>query len=135
MALTAIQVQKAKPKDKPYKLSDERGLYLLVNPNGSKLWKFKYRFNGVERKLSIGKYPEYSLADARDKREDARTNLANDIDPSALKISMKRAKKLAGENSFEKLAREWHTKNQSKWTTKHAERILLRLEQNIFIIV
>ncbi len=132
MALTAIQVQKAKLKEKPYKLSDERGLYLLVNPNGSKLWKFKYRFNGVERKLSIGKYPEISLAAARDKREEARTNLANDIDPSALKASMKRAKKLAGENSFEKLAREWHTKNQSKWTPKHAERILLRLEQNIF---
>ena len=61
MSLTALQVQKAKPKDKPYKLSDERGLYLLVNPNGSKLWKFKYRFNGVERKLSIGKCPEYTL--------------------------------------------------------------------------
>ena len=70
MSLTALQVQKAKPKDKPYKLADGRGLYLLINPNGSKLWKFKYRLNGAERKLSIGSYPDVCLAAARDKHRE-----------------------------------------------------------------
>lgn len=72
MALTVVQVKNTKPKEKPYKLADERGLYLLVNPNGSKLWKLKYRFAGIERQLSLGAYPEISLAAARDAREEAR---------------------------------------------------------------
>src|SRR3990167_8731475 len=132
MALTVVQVKSAKPKEKAYKLADERGLYLLVNPNGSKLWKLKYRFVGIEKKLSLGAYPEVSLAAARDTREEARKQLASNIDPGVLKNSIKRSKKQAAENSFEAIAREWHAKFSPKWTKEHGERILIRLEQNIF---
>lgn len=72
MALTVVQVKNVKPKEKAYKVADEKGLYLLVNPNGSKLWKLKYRFGGVEKKLSLGAYPEVTLAAARSARDEAR---------------------------------------------------------------
>jgi len=132
MPLTVVQVKNAKPKEKPYKLADERGLYLLVNPNNSKLWKLKYRFAGIEKKLSLGAYPQVSLSDAREAREEARKQLTNNIDPGVLKNSIKRSTKLAAENSFESIAREWHAKFTPKWTKEHGERILIRLEQNIF---
>lgn len=132
MPLTNIQVKNAKPKDKPYKLADERGLYLLVNPNGSKLWKMKYHYVRREKKLSFGSYPDVTLAQAREMRDDARSKLAHDIDPGVLKNSIKRSKQLAAENSFEMIAREWHAKFTPKWTKEHGERILIRLEQNIF---
>ncbi|MFZ2776955.1 MAG: integrase arm-type DNA-binding domain-containing protein [Candidatus Rickettsiella isopodorum] len=113
-------------------MADERGLYLLINPNGSKLWKLKYRFAGFEKKLSLGAYPEVSLAAARDVREEARKQLVNNIDPGILKNSIKRSKKLVAENSFEAIAREWHAKFTPKWTKEHGSRTLIRLEKNIF---
>lgn len=132
MALTVVQVKNAKPREKAYKMTDERGLYLLVNPNGSKLWKLKYRFAGVEKKLSLGAFPEISLAAARDAREEARKQLANEIDLGVLKNSITRSRQIAAENSFEALAGEWHAKFTPKWTKEHGSRILIRLEQNIF---
>lgn len=132
MTLTVVEIKSAKPKEKPYKMADEKGLYLLVNPNGSKLWKFKYRFSGVEKKLSFGAFPDVSLAAAREARDDARRQLTNTIDPGILKNSIKRSKKIADENSFEAIAREWHAKFIPKWSQNHGERILIRLEQNIF---
>ncbi len=132
MTLTVIQVKNAKPREKAYKLADGRGLYVLVNPNGSKLWKLKYRFAGIEKKLSLGKFPDITLVDARNTREEARKQLAKDIDPGVLKNSIKRSKKLNAENSFEAIAREWHAKFTPKWTKEHSERIIIRLEQNIF---
>lgn len=127
-----MQIKNAKLKEKPYKLADERGLYLLVNPNGSKLWKMKYHYIGREKKLSFGSYPDVTLAQAREMRDDARSKLAQDIDPGVLKNSIKRSKQKAAENSFEMIAREWHAKFTPKWTKEHGERILIRLEQNIF---
>ena len=132
MAIKDVKFRNAKPKEKPYKVSDEKGLYLLVNPNGSRLWKLKYRFAGIEKKLSLGAYPEVSLAAAREARYEARRQLSNTIDPGILKNTIKRSKKLAAENSFEAIAREWHAKFTPKWTKGHAERILIRLEQDIF---
>jgi len=132
MPLTILDIKNAKPKEKAYKLADERGLYLLVSPNGSKLWKMKYRFAGIEKKLSFGSFSEVTLAAARDLRDDARKHLANKIDPGVLKNSIKRSTKLAAENSFEAIAREWHAKFTPKWTAGHAERILIRLEQDVF---
>lgn len=132
MALTVVQVKNAKPREKAYKMADERGLYLLINPNGSKLWKLKYRFTGIEKKLSLGKFPDVTLSDAREARDKARKELANNIDPGILKNSIKRSKQLATENSFEAIAREWHAKFTPKWTKEHGSRILIRLEQNIF---
>lgn len=72
MTLTVVEIKSAKPKEKPYKMAEEKGLYLLVNSNGSKLWKFKYRFSGVEKKLSFGAFPDVSLSAARDARNEAR---------------------------------------------------------------
>jgi len=132
MTLTVVEIKSAKPKEKPYKMADEKGLYLLVNPNGSKLWKFKYRFSGVEKKLSFGAFSDVSLAAAREARDEARRQLANTIDPGILKNSIKRSKIMAEENSFEAVAREWHAKFTPKWSKSHGERILIRLEQNIF---
>lgn len=132
MALTVVQVKNAKPREKAYKLADEKGLYLLVNPNGSKLWKLKYRFAGIEKKLSLGSFPTVSLSAARETREEARKQLTNNIDPGVFKNSIKRSKRLAAENSFEAIAREWHAKFSSNRTKEHASRTLIRLEQNIF---
>jgi hypothetical protein len=132
MALTVVQIKAAKPREKPYKLADEKGVYLLVTPTGSKLWKLKYRFAGREKKLSLGAYPEVGLAEARDKRLEARKHLDKEIDPGALKSSIKRSNKETAENSFEAIAREWHVKFTPKWTEGHGKRILIRLEQDIF---
>jgi integrase len=132
MTLTVVEIKSAKPKEKPYKIADEKGLYLLINPNGSKLWKFKYRFSGVEKKLSFGAFLDVNLAAAREARDEARRQLTNTIDPGILKNSVKRSNKIAAENSFEAVAREWHAKFTPKWSKSHGERILIRLEQNIF---
>jgi len=85
MVLTDTAIRNAKPKDKPYKVSDSQGLYLLVNPRGSKLWRVKYRIDGVERKLAIGPYPEITLAEARAARDAARRQVAHAIDPNYAK--------------------------------------------------
>ena len=132
MALTELTIKNTKAKDKPFKLADEKGLYLLVSPNGSKHWKCKYRYDGKEKKLSFGPYPEISLAEARRKRDDAKRLLADDIDPSLHRKERKLARILGAENSFELVALEWHAKNVNSWTPDHGKRILTRLQNDIF---
>ncbi len=132
MPLKDVNVRNAKPREKAYKLTDEKGLYLFVSPNGSKSWRLKYRVLGKEKTLSIGLYPEISLSDARKARDNARKQLTEKIDPGAAKQLLKRTAKEAAENSFEVLAREWHVKFLNRWTKEHGERILSRLEQNVF---
>lgn len=136
MSLKDINIRNAKPREKPYKLSDEKGLYLFIKangkPEGSKAWRLKYRFLGKEKTLSIGLYPDVSLADARNARDNARKKLADKIDPGLAKQVSKRCAKDAAENSFEVIAREWYTKFSSKWSPSHGERILRRLEKDIF---
>ena len=105
--LTDTRVKNAKPQAKLYKLADERGLHLSVYPNGSKLWQMRYRIEGKERTASLGKYPEVSLAEARDKRDQMRKLVANDIDPVQSQKAAKEAKKLAQAHSFEAVARTW----------------------------
>ena len=85
MALTATQVKQAKAKDKQYKLYDERGLFIIVRPNSSKWWRFKYRFADKHREISLGVYPDVSLKDARDKRDSARKQLTKKLDPSMMR--------------------------------------------------
>jgi hypothetical protein len=104
--LTQFVLTNAKPKAKPYKLTDGGGLHLLVQPSGSKLWRFRYRFNGKENMLAFGSYPEVPLLDARTKRDDARKLLARGIDPSQQKKLDKIASTTAAENTFEAIARE-----------------------------
>jgi integrase len=131
MALTETAARNAKASEKAYKLSDAKGLYLLVNPNGSKLWRMKYRFNDSEKKLSFGTYPEVSLATARDKQLEARRLIDGGIDPSEHKKQAKRVAKVAAANSFEAVAREWFAKFSTKWADSHSCKVLLRLNNDL----
>ncbi|WP_260583926.1 tyrosine-type recombinase/integrase [Sphingopyxis sp. PET50] len=106
MVLTDTAIRKAKPKDKPYKVADSQGLYLLVNPRGSKLWRVKYRINGVERKLAIGSYPEITLAEARSARDAARRQLAHSIDPNFVKRQARIEAGIRASNSFASVAQD-----------------------------
>lgn len=137
MPLTDTQIKKARPGDKPVKLYDERGLYLEVRATAaggaSKWWRFKYRFGGKEKLLSLGTYPDTSLASARSKRDKAREQLADGIDPSAARKASEASRTAAAEGSFEVVAREWHEIIHSKKVSEgHAERTLIRLEQDVF---
>lgn len=132
MALTARQVETARPREKEYKLADERGLFLLVKPNGGRYWRMKYRVAGKEKKLSIGVYPDISLAEARLKRDDARKVLAEGGDPSEKKQIEKLTKKLTVENTFKALALEWHHHKLASWSDSYAESVLEALEKDIF---
>lgn len=132
MALSDLSIRNAKPSDKPYKLPDEKGLFLLIHPNGSKYWRQKYRFNGKEKLLAFGVYPDISLKDARARRDDARKLLANGIDPGEAKKAQKAAGMERAANSFEVVAREWFSKNRDTWAPSHADKIITRLERDVF---
>ena len=130
--LTDIQTRTAKAKDKPYKLADGGGLYLLINVDGARYWRMDYRFAGVRRTLAFGKYPEITLADARDKRLAARKLLDQDIDPAQEKKERARAQQEVNSNTFEKLAREWHANKLPTWSAATARDTIRRLEADIF---
>lgn len=132
MKLTARQVSTAKPQDKPYKLSDGGGMYLLVNPNGSRYWRLKYRYAGKEKLLALGVYPDVTLADARDKRNEAKRVIAAGSDPSDVKQAIKNAKAVAMQNSFELIALEWHKHKKPNWSSGYADDILESLRKDIF---
>lgn len=132
MALTDTAIKAAKSADKPVKMSDGDGLYLLIHPSGGKWWRFDYRFDGKRKTLSMGVYPEVSLRDARDRRDDARRKIANQIDPGEHRKANKNARTDAVANSFETVAREWFTKMLSTWTPDHADKIIKRLERDVF---
>lgn len=112
--LTDTAIRNAKPREKPYKVSDSQGLYLLVNPRGSKLWRVKYRINGVERKLAIGPYPEITLAEARAARDAARRQIAHAIDPNYAKRQARIEATMRAENSFSKVAEELIAKREKE---------------------
>lgn len=132
MALTDTAVRRAKPTEKARKLADEKGLYLLIQPTGGKLWRLDYRFNGVRKTLALGSYPDVSLASARERRDDARKLLANDIDPGEYRKIQKAAKIERAANSFEVVAREWFAKHSPNWAASHADKIIQRLEKDVF---
>ncbi|CAH0250794.1 tyrosine-type recombinase/integrase [Enterobacter ludwigii] len=130
MALTDIKVRSAKPQEKEYTLVDGDGMFLLIHPNGSKYWRFRFRFGGKQHLMAFGVYPEISLADARQKREEARRLVAAGIDPREHKRVVK--EELAKEDiTFESVAREWHAANK-KWSEEHSRRVLKSLEDNLF---
>ncbi|CNC69759.1 putative phage integrase [Yersinia intermedia] len=108
MKLNTRQVETAKSKDKSYKLTDGGGLYLEISASGAKYWRMKYRYGGKEKRIAFGVYPHVSLADAHQKREAAKKLLASGTDPGETKKAEKLAQKMAMENSFESMAREWH---------------------------
>ena len=129
MALTDRAIVHAKPCGKPYKLSDSHGLYLLVNPNGSKRWYIKYRFVNKEKKLALGPYPLLTLAQARRMREEAQLLLISGIDPSAHRKAERLA--ITPEHTFESVAREWVTSNVN-WSAEHKKRVLRYFELYVF---
>ncbi|HEY3862532.1 MAG TPA: integrase arm-type DNA-binding domain-containing protein [Verrucomicrobiae bacterium] len=131
MMLTNAAVKNAKSREKPYKLSDGHGLYLLVKPNGGKYWRFKYFYLGREKLLALGAYPEVSLEEAREKRLNARKAVAGGADPGKQRKDEKRRKAYNAENTFEVVAKEWFETNKPKWTPDHAERLWRRLKLHI----
>ncbi len=132
MAYADSTFRNAKPKDKPYKLTDEQGMYLLIQPSGKRHWRFQYRFAGKINTLSFGAYPEISLVDARQKREDARKLLAEDTDPGHLRKQTKQELHLKHEHTFELIAREWHERRTDTLNPRHAQYIVNRLEAYVF---
>ena len=132
MPLTDTKVKNAKPGQRTIRIFDEKGLYLEVSPAGGKWWRFKYRFNGKEKRLSLGVYPDVKLKAARDRRDAARTLVADNIDPSEHRKAMKASQALSAANSFEVVAREWYAKYSPAWSENHANRIIRRLERDIF---
>lgn len=128
--LTDTAIKRAPRKDKPYTLSDERGLYLIVNPNGSKWWRFAYALAGRRKTLSLGTYPDVSVAAARQRREDARRQVVEGIDPSAERKASKTAAAERAANSFEVVAREWLAVKAHEWVSAHLDKETLRLEKH-----
>ncbi len=128
--LTDSAIKVAKPKDKPYKLTDGQGLYLEVMPTGSKLWRLKYRYADKEKRLAFGIYPAVPLQQARQRRTEAREQLANGIDPGEQKKTDKQALKVTG-LTFETLAREWFTYNSPRWAESTSYKAKLYLENDL----
>jgi len=132
MKLTDTAIRSAKPRDKQYSLADGRGLSLLVTSTGGKWWRFRYRINGKAKMLSLGTYPDISLKTARERTEEARKLVADDIDPSKHRKAQRNAQAEIEGNSFESVAREWHSKYSHTWVESHGIRIIRRLERDIF---
>lgn len=132
MALSDTAAKNAKPGTKPRRLFDGGGLYLEVAPTGGKWWRLKYRFDGKEKRLSLGVYPDVGLKDARVRRDDARRLLANHVDPSENRRVTKSVRADRAANSFEVVAREWFAKQNTGWVENHGNRILRRFERDIF---
>lgn len=130
MALTDTKVRAAKPEVNDHSLVDGDGMSLLIKPNGSKYWRFRFRFGGKQHLMAFGVYPETSLADARHKREEARRLVAAGIDPREHKRAVKE-EKVKESITFESVAREWHATNK-KWSEDHSRRVLKSLEDNLF---
>ena len=130
--LTDTAIRNARSRDKPIHLFDEGGLYLEISPAGGKLWRLKYRFGGKEKRLAFGAYPEITLADARERRDQARKLLANDVDPSEHKEAQKSASQERAANSFEVIGRKWFGKHCDTWAASHSDKIIRRLEKDVF---
>lgn len=131
--LTDTQIRTTKPGAKPVRLYDERGLYLEITPNGGRWWRFKYRYDGKEKLLSMGTYPDTPLKAARDKRDRARALLEEGVNPSEARRAEKASRSEAVVNGFEAVAREWHaTIHLGQVSAGHAARTLIRLEQDVF---
>lgn len=132
MKLNAKQVEACKPKEKAYKLADGGGLYLLINPNGSKYWRLKYRVAGKEKLLAIGVYPDVSLAKAREKRNAARQVVIEGGDPSQNKQQEKLARQGESEGTFEKIAREWYQRRYDRWSESYRKEMMATFEVDVF---
>lgn len=132
MPLTDTSIRAAKPTDKPFRMFDAGGLYIEVAPSGGKWWRFKYRVDGKEKRISLGVYPDVSLKTAREKRDDVRKTLASGVDPSHARKAHAAVRTERASNSFELIALEWFEKNKPKWAENHSSKIIARLQQDVF---
>lgn len=132
MALSDTAVRNAKPKPAAFKLADGEGMYLLVKPDGAKYWRLKYRYEGKERLLALGVYPEVSLKAARARRAEAREKLASGLDPMVERKATNRMRRLQASNTFEAIGREWWAAKKGGWAPAHAAAVLSRLEKQLF---
>lgn len=132
MPLTDRAIRNAKPADRPVRLFDGEGMYVEVAPSGGKWWRFKYRYGGKEKRVSLGVYPDTSIRDAREARGEARKLLARGIDPGEQRKADKRSAAAKSANGFEAVAREWYAKQSHTWVATHASDVLRRLEANLF---
>ena len=132
MSLTDTAVRNAKPGEKPAKLSDERGLFLIVTPGGGKWWRFRYSFGGKEKLLSLGTYPDVSLASARQRRDDARKLLAHGTDPGEHRKAAKAARAGLAANTFEIIGREWYAKVSATMAESTKDNLSRRLDAYIY---
>lgn len=127
-----MQIRRAKPEAKAYTLGDGQGLSLLIEPNGSKSWRFRYRYAGKPKMISLGVYPTITLADARSRRDDARKLVAEGKNPSEVRKEQKIALQTESENAFEKIATEWHQMKSAKWSAGYASDIMGAFQNDIF---
>ncbi len=132
MPLTDAACRNLKPQAKPYKVTDSEGLFLLVNPNGSRLWRLAFRFGGKQKLLALGAYPTVTLAEARDLRYAARKQLAAGLDPSLVRLKEKSAAEVAAANTFKAVAEEWLKRQETGLSEKHVHRIRRRMEIDVF---
>ncbi|MFM0526412.1 integrase arm-type DNA-binding domain-containing protein [Paraburkholderia strydomiana] len=132
MPLTDIEIRNARPREKAYRLADGAGMYLEVSPAGGKYWRFKYRIAGKEKRLALGVYPETSAKEARIRRDAARKLLADGIDPGVQRKVQKVVGHERAANSFEAVAREWFARHSPGWAKTHADKIIARLENDVF---
>ncbi|MFM2005119.1 MAG: hypothetical protein RLZZ09_774 [Pseudomonadota bacterium] len=132
MPLSDTTIRSAKPRSKPYKLADSGGLYIEISPAGGKLWRLKYRFGGKEKRLALGKYPDTGLKEARERRDEARKLLGAGVDPGEHKKAVKAAEIDSAINTFEGVARRWFDLKSPKWASSHSEKVISRLERDIF---
>jgi len=132
MPLTNTRISTSKPLKKPYKLADGGGLYLLITPTSSKYWRLKYRLHGKEKTLALGVYPEVSLKQAREARDEAKKLIKQGNDPVVKRKEEKQQRVIDGTNTFEAIAREWHEHQKGLWTAGHATDVLSSLEKEIF---
>ncbi|EIX9473560.1 tyrosine-type recombinase/integrase [Klebsiella pneumoniae] len=132
MPLNDMQIRRAKPEAKAYTLGDGQGLSLLIEPNGSKSWRFRYRYAGKPKMISLGVYPTITLADARSRRDDARKLVAEGKNPSEVRKEQKIALQKESESAFEKIATEWHQMKSTKWSEGYASDIMEAFKNDIF---
>ncbi|SAY22602.1 tyrosine-type recombinase/integrase [Klebsiella quasipneumoniae] len=135
MPLNDMQIRRAKPEAKAYTLGDGQGLSLLIEPNGSKSWRFRYRYAGKPKMISLGVYPTITLADARSRRDEARKLVAEGKNPSEVRKEQKIALQTESESAFEKIATEWHQMKSAKWSAGYASDIMEAFQNDIFTYV
>lgn len=135
MPLTDSKIKNAKPREKPYRLTDGGGLSLLVDTKGRRHWRWRFRFDGKENTLSLGSYPDVSLADARDRRAVVKKQHVNGINPAAVKKALRAAKVAETKDGFEMVALEWYASKSNLWSASHAETVIGRLRLDVFPVL